>query len=82
MKKILYFSASWCSPCVGFAPIMNEVSTQIRVDKVDVDKNRNLVEKYHIKNIPTCVLVEGGKEINRFVGTKSKNAVLEFIKSN
>ena len=78
MKKLLYYSASWCSPCRGFAPIMDELANQIPIEKVDVDKNRELVEKYHIKNIPTCVLVDNDVELKRFVGTKSKEDVLNF----
>ena len=35
--KYLYFSAQWCGPCKSLSPIMNEVSSQISVEKIDVD---------------------------------------------
>ena len=35
--KYLYFSAKWCQPCKTLSPIMNEVSSHIEVEKIDVD---------------------------------------------
>ena len=36
--KYLYFSAQWCQPCKTLA-IMNEVSSIIEVEKIDVDED-------------------------------------------
>lgn len=81
MKKILYYSAVWCGPCVGFGPIMDSLNGEINVEKIDVDKDRDMVKKYHVKNVPTCILIENGVEKNRFVGIKPRNFVLEFYNS-
>ena len=41
MKKFIYFSAPWCGPCKQLGPIMDEVATQVEVQKVNVDDNPN-----------------------------------------
>ena len=58
MKKILYFSASWCGPCKMLGPIMESLSGQINYEKVDVDNNQDLSIQYGVRNVPTLVLVE------------------------
>ena len=78
MKKILYFSASWCSPCRTLGPIMESLSGQINYEKIDVDNNQDLSIQYGVRNIPTLVLVENGEAIGRLTGLQQKDAILEF----
>ena len=65
MKKILYFSASWCSPCRTLGPIMESLSGQINYEKIDVDNNQDLSIQYGVRNIPTLILVENGEAVGR-----------------
>ena len=78
MKKILYFSAAWCSPCKTLGPIMESLSGQINYEKIDVDKNQNLAIKYSVRNIPTLVLVKDGEIQGRLVGLQTKEQILNF----
>ena len=78
MKKILYFSASWCSPCRTLGPIMESLSGQINYEKIDVDNNQDLSIKYGVRNIPTLVLVENGEAVRKLTGLQQKEAILEF----
>ena len=79
MKKILYFSASWCGPCKTLGPIMESVSGQVNYQKIDVDNNQELSMKYGIRNIPTLVLVdESGTELNRSTGVLQKQQIIDF----
>ena len=78
MKKILYFSASWCGPCKMLGPIMESLSGQINYEKVDVDNNQDLSIQYGVRNVPTLVLVENGEAVGRLVGVQSKEQILEF----
>ena len=71
--KYLYFSASWCGPCKTLGPIMQQVATEVPVEKIDVDSNQQLAMQYSIRNVPTVVLVNGeGKEFARSVGVQPK----------
>jgi thioredoxin 1 len=83
MKKFIYFSAEWCGPCKVLAPIMQEINSKgMPVEKVDVDFNQEFALKYRIRNIPTVVLVNGDKEIQRFVGSNPASIYENAFKSN
>jgi thioredoxin 1 len=79
MKQLWYFTADWCSPCKELGPTMNRVSEQISVNKINIDYEADVVQKYGVRNIPTVILVENGQEVRRFSGNKSYNDVLNFI---
>ena len=58
MKKFLYFSAAWCGPCLQLGPVMEQLSSQYPVRKIDVDTNQLLAQQYNIRNIPTVLLID------------------------
>lgn len=77
------FWASWCAPCLVMAPVLNDVASELsgnsHVGKVDIQQYQNLATEFKIRNIPTMVLFKDGKEVNRFVGIKSKEFLLKEI---
>ena len=79
MKQLWYFTADWCAPCKALGPTMNRVAEQIKVNKINIDYEADVVQKYGVRNIPTVVLVENGQEVRRFTGNRSYNDVLSFI---
>lgn len=79
MKALLYFSAPWCGPCKMFGPIMEEIAQEIPVTKYDVDVDTLETATFGIRNVPSVVMVdETGAEVDRFVGVKSKQQILDF----
>ena len=81
MRHILYFTADWCNPCKRTKPIAEELDRDgiIKFQFIDADENADLCKKFEIKAIPTFVLIEDGKEINRMNGAKTKEQIEEFI---
>jgi thioredoxin 1 len=79
MKQLFYFSAEWCVPCQTLGPIMDQISTQIPVQKFNIDYEADLITKYGVRNIPTVVLVENGQEVRRFTGARTYNDIIRFI---
>jgi thioredoxin 1 len=79
MKQLFYFSAEWCQPCKTLGPIMEQVASQIPVQKVNVDYEPDVITKFGVRNIPTVILVENEQEVRRFTGAKSYNDILNFI---
>ncbi len=77
------FWAEWCAPCRMMAPILNEVAAELDgkafVGKVDVQQYQDLSTKFKIRGIPTLILFKDGKEVNRFVGVKTKEFLLKEI---
>lgn len=77
------FWAGWCMPCKMMAPILNEVADELgdsaKIAKLDVESNRGSSSKFGVRNIPTMILFKNGKEINRFVGAKTKTFLVNEI---
>jgi thioredoxin 1 len=80
------FWADWCMPCRMMAPVLNDLAGDLNgnayVGKVDVEQNRELAQKHNIRNIPTMVLFKDGKEVNRFVGVKTKDFLINQIRKS
>jgi len=79
------FWAGWCVPCKMMAPVLNDLTDEIKgkafVGKVDVEKYQSLAQKFNVRNIPTMVLLRDGKEVNRFVGIKTKDFLIKQIEN-
>lgn len=81
------FFSDWCSPCKLMSPIIEELindysGKDIKIGKVDVEKNPKLAERYSIMGIPTFLFFKEGKIIDQFSGYKSKEEVVELIEKN
>ena len=79
MRQLFYFTADWCQPCQTLGPIMNQVSTNIPVDKINVDYEADRAHNAKIMSVPTVVLAENGQELRRFVGARSYEQIMQFI---
>lgn len=77
---LLDFWATWCGPCQMLAPVLEELSQQVKVVKVDVDENPQLAMVFQVSSIPTIISFRDGKGLKKSVGVTSKEALLELLK--
>ena len=77
------FHADWCGPCKMLAPILQEVKQQlgedIKILKIDVDKNQPLAARYQIRGVPTMLLFRKGEMVWRQSGVVPKEQILKAI---
>jgi thioredoxin 1 len=81
-KCLVDFYATWCGPCKAMMPVLESVESEIGSDviyKIDVDKNRDLAEKYGIKAVPTFIFFENGEEKERKSGMLEKSYLIESL---
>ena len=79
---LLDFWATWCGPCRMVAPIVEEIAAEredIVVGKVNVDEEMELAVKFGIISIPTLILLKSGMEVEKVVGYRPKEAILEML---
>ena len=77
------FWAEWCGPCRMVGPVVEQIaqshSDKIKVVKLNVDENQDIAMKYGIQSIPSLMVFNKGKEVNRTVGAAPKETYLRFI---
>ncbi len=69
------FGASWCPPCRLLAPEIEaragSAPGHVAVGELDVDASSATAARYGVRSIPTLVLFEAGREIDRRLGFAS-----------
>jgi thioredoxin 1 len=73
------FYADWCGPCKQLAPTLDELSKEVEIVKIDVDKNPNDAGSMGVMSIPTLVLFKDGEPIDKLVGNKSLDELKIFV---
>ena len=68
---LIQYKTEWCAPCKRMNPVIDSIDsshTNMLVEKVDFDANKELMQDQTIKSVPTIVLYYNGEEVWREIG--------------
>jgi thioredoxin 1 len=60
-RVLLDFWAEWCGPCKMMNPVIDELEKEypdLKIVKIDIDADAEMVQRYNIKSVPTYILEE------------------------
>lgn len=82
---IVKFGATWCGPCKMIASELHDISENyghLTIAEVDIDdaNSANITASYDVQMVPTVIFFKNGQEVERFVGFKPKEIILEISK--
>lgn len=80
------FWAAWCGPCRMQDPILAELEKEmpmVHIGKVNVDEQPELAAQFGIRSIPTMLIFQDGRLVNRLTGVRVKeqlkNELTDFM---
>jgi thioredoxin 1 len=78
------FWAPWCGACRMMSPIIDQIGKdylgKLVTGKINVDENPLIARQFSISSIPTLMLFKRGKEVNKIIGSVSRNKIDEMVK--
>ena len=76
---IVDFWAEWCGPCHAVSPVLDRIAEErpeeLRLVKVNVDEEQELMIRYGIQSIPTIILFKDGAPAAAVIGAQPKGAI-------
>lgn len=84
LPVLVDFWAYWCGPCMAQTPILNEIIMEhpnlLKICKVNIDEEFQLVGDYEVFSIPTLLFFRNGKLLKKLVGVQTKETILDLLK--
>jgi thioredoxin 1 len=79
------FWAPWCGPCKMLSPVIDQLAQEVqgkyRIAKVNTEDAGAIAIRYNIHSIPTLLVFNNGREVNRLTGIHSKNEIKKALET-
>jgi thioredoxin len=81
-KLMVDFWAKWCGPCKSLIPRLEQMEKEypnVTFVKVDVDDNMDAALDLGIRSVPTIIIYDGDKLVDRSQGAKPDTYYKEIL---
>ncbi|MEO8393819.1 MAG: thioredoxin domain-containing protein [Chloroflexota bacterium] len=79
LPVLVEFGADWCPPCKMLAPTIHALATKytdkMHVGIIDADQYPEFIQRYGVMGLPTLILFQNGKPVQRMVGFQPKERI-------
>jgi thioredoxin-like negative regulator of GroEL len=66
------------------APVLDDLardySGRVKIAKLNIDENPEVTAKFRIQSIPTMLLFNAGREVNRLIGAVPRTQIEQALK--
>ncbi|CAK0755290.1 putative thioredoxin [Gammaproteobacteria bacterium] len=80
---VVDFWAAWCGPCQVLMPMLarlaQEYQGKFALAKVNTDQERELAQRYGVRNLPTVKIFRHGKVVEEFMGAQPEKVVRSYL---
>src|SRR5947207_9634336 len=80
-KVLVDFWAEWCGPCHAVAPVLDRIADErdLKLVKVNIDKEQGLAQRFGISSIPMMILFENGEPQASVLGARPKGQLEQAL---
>ena len=85
MKKIVVISAVWCPSCLILKKHLKKLKEEfnVEIETLDYDFDEDEVKEYNVGDkLPVIVSKEDNNEIDRLIGEKTYEEIVEFLRKD
>ena len=83
LPLVIDFWAPWCSPFRKMVSIIDELSSEyegkVVIGKCNVDEEKEIVQLYNVRSVPTILFFKDGASVDKLVGSNTKSNLQEKI---
>ena len=80
---ILYFTADWCGPCIGFLETLRKVARKYAgralFYRVNVDRDVKLADEFRVEYIPATLILVKGSVVYKAYGVTDRESLEEKV---
>lgn len=79
---LVEFYGDSCAPCRAMGPVLDALSNDVKVVKVNTSEATEVTDYYRIDFLPSIILFKDGEVAEMVTGVQSKKKLLDLIEQN